>query len=85
MGRSGLHRTGNVILLLSMETGTSSDPVPKHIPAELRTAPSFPGNKTKFLPLNPCKGDIWTHKQMRIHEKIILTALIKKWCKLQLN
>lgn len=40
-----------------METGTSSDPVPKHIPAELRTAPSFPGNKTKFLPLNLCNGD----------------------------
>lgn len=30
MGRSGLHRAGNVILLLWMETGTRSDPVPTH-------------------------------------------------------
>lgn len=40
-----------------METGTRSDPEPEHTTAELRTVPSFPGNKTKFLPLNPCNGD----------------------------
>lgn len=56
MGRSGLHRAGNVILLLWMETGTRSDPAPKHTTAEPRTVPSFLDNKTKFLPLNPCKG-----------------------------
>lgn len=28
-----------------------------HTMAELRTLPSFLGSKTKFFPLNPCKGD----------------------------